>query len=707
MLAVARLALAFVFITVVAPVSAESTHSSVEMLMEKAVDLNVDLDRFTQSLDCDALQRLEVYVGTDTANLTPVEISLLVDNQLELHQSFNQIQQNSLRKGGLYKFSCLKLATGSHQLHIEVGVHDSAAAATTTTQLLRLSYDGMLEKSPQLSAIEISARRPHYLSEPELYLRSEGSPSNSATQGALSLLFRRRTPISSRKVADEISSIELGIGHAKYLSADQKSFSALTRLRRLAVDQSESLPSFEFDQELASNAITLGMFQMAASAVMHPVAAGATNRMFSNLQLQLALSFYKSGELARAADELMKVGPLIPKAQLNTWQDIYSRVLLAQGEFDKASNLLIHIENSADYESLVRYYNLGIALIKTNHPGQGITALNRVGEINSNDLLLARLRDKANLMLGYYFLAQLQGATAIPIFERISRDGPMSSQALLGLGWAWLAPSGSLQEQQAIGDERTIGPPPESIIGPKTGSADQNLYQRYELMPFERVHPGNDVKIRIQQALIPWTELESRDASDPAVHEGMLAIAMGLEELGAHDSARDEYEKALVLLDENEHTLDSAIKYVADEKWIDSLRRMAVDEEPDDKWIIDDLPPAQFAVFLEGLIASNEFQQTIKDYRSLRLLEEFFKRKALELKSPQRNDKLSSGNQQELLLEHIDLLLAEVSFQKNVQRKHACKLALDSLQSLKSRNYQMLDVAHFSLARIYDQRPVQ
>jgi tetratricopeptide (TPR) repeat protein len=703
MLAVVRSTLVLVLITVGASASAESNHSAVESLMDKTADLNVTIDRFTQSIDCDALQRLEVYFGTESANLTPVEISFRIDDQMELHQSFNDFEQASFTKGGLYKFSCLKLTPGSHHVHAEIGVQDTAAIAGT--HLYRLSYDATLEKSPQLLTIEILVHRRVFLSEPEIYLRGADFIRTSATQNSSSLLPGQRTHITSHQTSDRISPFELDIGYARYLSADQKPFSALTLLRRLAVDHSEF--SFELERELASNAIDLGMLQIAASTTKRLIEAGAPKSVILSLQLQLALSFYKSGELERADDELIDIGRSIPKTHLNIWQDIYSRVLLAEGKFDKASNLLIHTENNADYESLVNYYNLGIALIKTNRAGQGITVLNRVGEISSDDLLLARLRDKANLTLGYYFLAQLQGATAILIFERVSRDGPMSSQALLGLGWARLAPTGSQQEQEAIGDERTVGPPPESIIGPKIGSADQNLYQRYDLRPFERVNTSNDVKTRLQQALIPWSELEKRDSGDPAVYEGMLAIAMAFEQLGAHKNARDEYEKALSLLDENECKLDSAINYVNNEQWIDPLLGANAGEEPSANWVVADLPRSQFAVFLESLIAGNEFQQTIREYRELLLLEQFLRKKATELKMPERNGKSSGDDQQERLLEQIDLLVSEVNAEQDAQRKHAVTLAGEKLQSLQFRNHQLLDAVHFSLARVYDRRPVQ
>ena len=53
----------------------------------------------------------------------------------------------------------------------------------------------------------------------------------------------------------------------------------------------------------------------------------------------------------------------------------------------------------------------------------------------SNEELLS-LRDKANLALGFALLQAQRAAEARPILERVRLEGPFSSMALLGVGWA-------------------------------------------------------------------------------------------------------------------------------------------------------------------------------------------------------------------------------------------------------------------------------
>src|SRR6202012_3383510 len=119
--------------------------------------------------------------------------------------------------------------------------------------------------------------------------------------------------------------------------------------------------------------------------------------------------------------------------------------------YGEAADILTQAD-SGEMTNFMRY-NLGVALINDGRVGQGVNMLDRVGRLTPFDSEALALRDKANLTLGYHFLRTRQGGTAIPIFGRVRTTGPYSNRALLGLGWAYLAPRGDRQGKTEVGDE--------------------------------------------------------------------------------------------------------------------------------------------------------------------------------------------------------------------------------------------------------------
>lgn len=98
--------------------------------------------------------------------------------------------------------------------------------------------------------------------------------------------------------------------------------------------------------------------------------------------------------------------------------------------------------------------------------------------------------------------------------------GRFLNRALLDLGWAWPAPPGTVNDKVEIGDERTVGPPPESSIGGHSALNDSNLYQRYYLGAFEREKVDSKEEVRFKKAIAIWSLLIDRDPDDAAVRGG-------------------------------------------------------------------------------------------------------------------------------------------------------------------------------------------
>src|SRR3569623_1310875 len=173
--------------------------------------------------------------------------------------------------------------------------------------------------------------------------------------------------------------------------------------------------------------------------------------MLGRARLRLAEFSYQRGYLDEARNALLKMQEKLPKQLVEQWQDLLSRVLMAQGRYNEAGSVLTNLDNAGKQSQYTRY-NLGVALINDGRAPQGRDLLDRVGRMRVMTLEDLALRDKANLTLGWHFLHIQLGGSAKAIFQRVRSEGPFSNRALLGLGWAELAPRGAKQEHSDVAD---------------------------------------------------------------------------------------------------------------------------------------------------------------------------------------------------------------------------------------------------------------
>jgi tetratricopeptide (TPR) repeat protein len=305
------------------------------------------------------------------------------------------------------------------------------------------------------------------------------------------------------------------------------------------------------------------------------------------------------------------------------WQDLLARAFAAQGQYGEAADVL-QKPGTAAPDSAFALYNLGVSLVNDGRVTQGLTILDRVGRMSVSDSESMALRDKANLTLGYHFLRSQQGATAVPIFNRVRSEGPYSNRALLGLGWAYLAPSGSRQRKAQLTDNDYDQPGFSSFstLGAllRPGFLDSNIYQRAGMRPFLLDRMPKNQEAALRRALVPWVELLSRDPMDPAVQEGMLAIPYALDQLNAHTQAKDYYEKAIPALEETRQRLDQAMDHIKSGRMLETIIKRDADAEAGWTWKLKDLPDAPETFYLQSLLAENRYQEVLKDYRDARML---------------------------------------------------------------------------------------
>jgi tetratricopeptide (TPR) repeat protein len=239
---------------------------------------------------------------------------------------------------------------------------------------------------------------------------------------------------------------------AQYLAGNKRFLDASAMLAQVQSDAPQSRLAPTFYRDLADDTLNYGM-PARAELIYREQAASSDRGISSRARLRLADFYYQRGYFQKATAELTGSRPQLPRELLVDWQDLMSRVLMAQGRYGEAADILLQADSGPPAQTEFMHYNLGVALIKDGRVGQGENMLDRVGRLSPTDSDTIKLRDKANLALGYHFLESDQGRTAIPILGRVSSEGPSSNHALLWLGWAYLAPPGDRQKKAAVGDE--------------------------------------------------------------------------------------------------------------------------------------------------------------------------------------------------------------------------------------------------------------
>ncbi len=122
---------------------------------------------------------------------------------------------------------------------------------------------------------------------------------------------------------------------------------------------------------------------------------------------------------------------------------------------------------------------------------------------------------------------------------------------------------------------------------------------------------------RYDRALVPWTILSQRNVTDAAVQEGLLAVAFAYRKLNAYGKAALLYESALSAFGKELNKLTSSIRSIREGKFLQALVREEV--KRDSNWVVKlrDLPESPETYYLTELMASHDFQSSLKNYLDL------------------------------------------------------------------------------------------
>ena len=297
-------------------------------------------------------------------------------------------------------------------------------------------------------------------------------------------------------------------------------------------------------------------------------------------------------------------GALEPERHL-----LEAQVLMYMERYDDAIRSLERwqpVGDRTDVWSAYARFNIGVALVRKDRTEDAATLLDAVGRIPTDSEELKSLRDKANVALGYAWLKANRPEDAKTALQRVRLQGPLSNKALLGAGWA---------------------------------DSAQN---------------------RFTKALAPWLELRGRDMLDAAVQESYLAVPYAYAQLDAAPQAAEQYTFAVQAYEQETQRIDESIAAIRG----GGLLKAIIDNDTEDRlgwyWQLKNLPEAPETRYLYQLLASNEFQEGLKNYRDILLMQQNLekganslsafesmietRRKAFEQRAPQLSSTLQNSD---------------------------------------------------------------
>jgi uncharacterized small protein (DUF1192 family) len=359
---------------------------------------------------------------------------------------------------------------------------------------------------------------------------------------------------------------DLQYGEVLYHYYQQDYFTSIIRL--LTARAQSRLPHHADEAELLLGGLDLsyGLRDEAERIFTRLLDANSTREEVRNRAwYYLAKVSWQRGEPGRALQALEKIDGQVPAAIAADAENLHGLVLLSTGRSDEAIAVLQQERAGKKWSPYLRF-NLGVALVRAGHGADGEAQLDAVGTLRAGDEETRLLRDKANLALGYGYLQNGAADKSRRVLERVRLEGPLSNKALLGAGWA---------------------------------DAEAGDYAR---------------------ALVPWTELGKRAPTDPAVRESLLAVPYAMNRMNLHGRAVQHYETAVTVFQRERERLDESISAIGDGELLTALRdrdKSAGDrvQSPDG---VSETPALRY---LPELMATNEFQEGIRNYRDLVALE--------------------------------------------------------------------------------------
>lgn len=518
---------------------------------------------------------------------------------------------------------------------------------------------------------------------------------------------------------------------SRSLSYEQDAQDQLSALARLTKHYYAGVPIENFADDawaMAQGFASLGLNQSAEDHYRRAASLRDNPEQQNQAWLALARSMYRRGAFAEALDVLNRLSPPVSEKQRDEQEFLRAQSRMALGNYAEAALGLEEWKSPNRRDNYTRY-NLGVSLIKVGDLKQGTGLLEQVGTTQGktgqkNDAEQLALRDQANVVLGFSFLRAEQGATAKPVFQRVRLDGPLSDKALLGAGWAELAPQGQPQEHISylpigcIDDPLLAFGSNNEVAGgvmrrPARDPCDRDAVFKTR-KAFAKSVKRESREIRLKRALVPWMELMNRDARRAPVQEAMVAAPYVMVELGAFDQATETYRFGIQRLEHERRQLEvmlgslktatmahenlSSNEVALADISLESLLR---------RWQLDD---KDARLYLKESITSNAYRQEISRYNRLLML----RRKLQQLKDDVEAETQRAAvttadvrriDRAEQLADRREVMLIRVGRGLDSQGEKLKQTLVDQITQRRDQIDNYLAHARFSLARLFDAPP--
>ena len=395
----------------------------------------------------------------------------------------------------------------------------------------------------------------------------------------LTILMLSASPASAGTSAPASASApiilkDLYFGEALYYAFQGEWFNAIARLdtelmQHYGVDEPEldtlhyHINQAEFD--VGDFELAYRMHQRAGRAITAVIEGNVAEPVRNEAIFRLARIYFQKDQPVNAQYAVERVEGVVPDSIRHDLDFLRAQIHMANGRFAEAASVL---KDLTDVEGLEGFasYNLGIALIGDGKELEGRRYLDRTGQIETGDELTLAIRDKANLVLGSKLLNEKDYEGAKQLLDRVRLTGPFSSRALLGSGWA------------------------DAFLG------------------------------RFEKALVPWSVLVTREVTDASVQEALLALPYAYGKLNVSSTAAVVYSSSLKKFGTEIDKLGASIKSIREGRFLKALTREELKLDAD--WVVRlrELPDTPDTYYLLDLMASHDFQESLKNYLDLAAL---------------------------------------------------------------------------------------
>ena len=386
------------------------------------------------------------------------------------------------------------------------------------------------------------------------------------------LIFTASSALAGTAAPKELK--DLYFGEALYCAFQGEWFDAIARLdtelmQHYRVDEPNRdtlhyhINQAEFD--VGDFELAYRMHQRAGRAITAVIEGNVEETVRNEAIFRLARIYFQKDQPQNALQAVERIKGAVPEEIRDDLAFLRAQIFMANGRFDDAARVLEDLQGAKSLEGFTTY-NLGISLLESGKALKGREYIDRTGRIESNNPATLAIKDKSNLVLGDKLMSENNFEGAKVVLDRVRLSGPFSNRALLGSGWA------------------------------------------------------DASRERFENALVPWSILVEREVTDSAVQEGMLAVPYAYGKLGVYGKAALMYGKALETFGKEIDKLGASITSIREGKFLKALVREELKQ--DANWVVKlrELPETPETFYLLDLMASHDFQESLKNYLDLEQL---------------------------------------------------------------------------------------